>query len=92
MQATIALKLADKTGTPTEREATFDGDRWTSDDEFAANLLNAYAGNWRLRDYHPSPIIGTAMEVVASLPSELEARFLNADAIDYSNDPADALY
>lgn len=80
--ATIQLKTSDGV-----REASYDGARWHCADDFTAQLLNAYTGNWQVRSFYPDRAIGVAVEVAAALPAALEAQFLRADEPDY---PANA--
>lgn len=75
-----------------DHEATFDGDQWTSDDDFTARFLNAYTGKWQLRGYYPDPVIGTALEVAETLKDSLQAELIRSDEIDYSDVPADAVF
>jgi len=91
MKATIKLKF-EENGAQNEHQATFEGERWTSDHEYTASFLNQYAANWQLSSYYPDPVIGTALEVVAALKDSLGAEFVEAEEVEESDAPAEAQF
>lgn len=91
MTATIKLTL-EENGQEVEREATFDGEQWASDDDFVKEFLDNYTQNWSLRRYYPNAVAGTALEVVEDLRESLDAEFVRSDQIDYSDEPENAIY
>ncbi|MGE0133048.1 MAG: hypothetical protein AB7U82_33645 [Blastocatellales bacterium] len=92
MKATIKATIKDDDGEDRTYEATWDGVEWASESEDLVRLLNIYSRDWKLKDYHPSPVIGVAIEVAESLKTVLKAEFVKADEIDYSQYPEGTIF
>lgn len=91
MTATIKVTFNEE-GEERTYEATWDGDKWTSESESLGGLLNALSANWRFKGYHPNYVIGLAIEVAEYVNKFMKAELVRSDEIDYSQYPEGTIF